>query len=75
MFREYIPCPFPYFPIPYGCFCGITINKPDKPPIDEFDATCLVHDECYDEGIVEGCSVFDEYVWNYDWEMKNGTVR
>jgi hypothetical protein len=44
MAARYINCPFPYFPIPYGCYCGITIVPPDHPPIDEYDASCMVHD-------------------------------
>ena len=52
---EYIPCSFPYFPIPYGCWCGITIPYPPahEEPIDQFDAKCKTHDICYEESLAE----------------------
>ena len=49
MAYEYLPC---LFPIPYGCWCGITIPFPaQNDPIDEYDALCKSHDYCYEEGI------------------------
>ncbi len=45
MAAAYIPCDFPYFPIPYGCFCGITITLPVHPPVDAFDESCMIHDQ------------------------------
>ena len=52
---EYIPCGFPYFPIPYGCWCGITLPYPPahEEPIDSFDAKCKTHDICYDQSQIE----------------------
>ena len=47
---SYIPCSFPYFPIPYGCWCGISVPFPPKhEPIDNFDEKCKVHDYCYED--------------------------
>ena len=48
---SYIPCSFPYFPIPYGCWCGITVPFPPNhdEPIDNFDEKCKVHDYCYED--------------------------
>jgi len=47
MTAAYVPCPFPYFPIPYGCYCGITITPPPQPPIDIFDQECKDHDQVF----------------------------
>jgi len=73
---EYIPCPFPYFPIPYGCWCGVTVPYPPahEEPIDSFDAKCKTHDICYDESLTQGCSLWDNYVWNYKWKIENGEI-
>ena len=52
MAAQYMPCPFPYFPIPYGCWCGITIPFPSgHDPIDTFDEKCKIHDYCYEDAI------------------------
>ena len=52
MAAQYMPCPFPYFPIPYGCWCGITIPWPARhDPIDTFDEKCKIHDYCYEDAI------------------------
>ena len=49
---QYMPCPSPYFPIPYGCWCGITIPFPARhDPIDTFDEKCKIHDYCYEDAI------------------------
>ena len=49
MAYAYLPC---YFPIPYGCWCGITIPFPaQNDPVDEYDALCKSHDFCYEDGI------------------------
>ena len=65
-----LDCPFPYFPIPYGCWCGLGPYQPNPHrPIDEFDAACKEHDLCYDEAVASGCDVFDEYFWNYSWSL------
>jgi hypothetical protein len=45
MTAAYVPCPIPYFPIPYGCYCGITITPPPQPPIDVYDQECKDHDQ------------------------------
>ena len=52
---EYIDCPFPYFPIPYGCWCGVTIPFPPEhdEPIDTFDSLCKTHDYCYEDALAE----------------------
>ena len=57
---SYIPCSFPYFPIPYGCWCGITVPFPPNhdEPIDNFDEKCKVHDYCYEDAIKE-VNIFD----------------
>ena len=47
MATKVIKCPLPVFPIPYGCWCGITLSKDPGDPIDDFDAACMVHDQCY----------------------------
>ncbi|XP_023342172.1 phospholipase A2 isoform X2 [Eurytemora carolleeae] len=76
MVAESIDCSFPYFPIPYGCWCGITIPYPPvhEEPVDEFDATCKVHDHCYDDAVEYGCDWLDEYVWSYDWDFDENNV-
>ena len=45
-------CGFPYFAIPYGCWCGINVAPiPEIPdPVDDFDAACRDHDACYEDG-------------------------
>ena len=49
MAYAYLPC---LFPIPYGCWCGITIPFPaQNDPIDEYDDLCKSHDFCYEDGI------------------------
>ena len=51
---HYIPCDFPVFPIPYGCWCGITVPFPAQhEPIDYFDEQCKIHDYCYEDAIKE----------------------
>lgn len=77
MVAEYIPCPFPYFPIPYGCWCGITIPFPPlhEEPVDVFDAQCKSHDYCYEEVNAEqGCNLLDNYFWSYEWHLIKGEV-
>jgi len=76
MVAESIDCPFPYFPIPYGCWCGITLPYPPahEEPIDEFDANCKVHDHCYDAAVETGCDWLDEYVWAYDWKWDGSEI-
>jgi hypothetical protein len=68
-----LPCDFP---IPYGCWCGITDPFPaEGDPIDNYDQHCKNHDYCYVEGIEQlGCTVLDEYVWLYDWDKVDGKV-
>ena len=70
------PCPFPYMPVPYGCYCGLTFGKPDYDPVDDFDELCKHHDECYEEVEQGGCkSAYDEYIAPYSWELNGSTVR
>eukprot|EP00093_Oithona_nana_P002043 02043.XXX_36226_37015_1 [CDS] Oithona nana genome sequencing. len=72
---SYIPCSFPYFPIPYGCWCGISVPFPPKhEPIDNFDEKCKVHDYCYEDAYPQGCDILDAYVWDYDWKIENNTI-
>ena len=76
MAATHIPCDFPYFPIPYGCWCGITLPWPSPyKPIDDLDVACKTHDWCYEDAVDSGCSIFDEYVFNYKWHDDNGEVR
>ena len=75
MAATHIPCDFPYFPIPYGCWCGITLPWPSPyKPIDDLDEACKSHDWCYEAAADEGCSIWDEYVFNYKWHDDNGEV-
>ena len=75
MAAEHIPCDFPYFPLPYGCWCGITYPFPSPwKPVDSFDATCKTHDFCYEDANSAGCGVMDDYVWNYKWHNLEGEV-
>jgi len=69
MAADHIPCDFPYFPIPYGCWCGITLPWPcPYKPVDDFDDLCKTHDYCYEEAEDSmGCSIWDEYLWLYKW--------
>ena len=56
---HYIPCDFPVFPIPYGCWCGITVPFPAKhEPIDIFDEQCKIHDYCYEDAL-NAVNIFD----------------
>eukprot|EP00088_Acartia_fossae_P003897 TRINITY_DN11674_c0_g1_i1.p1 TRINITY_DN11674_c0_g1~~TRINITY_DN11674_c0_g1_i1.p1 ORF type:complete len:150 (-),score=8.71 TRINITY_DN11674_c0_g1_i1:29-478(-) len=72
MVTQIIDCQFPYFPIPYGCWCGFTPNPPeDLPTVDGFDESCKEHDFCYDDAVANGCDWLDEYVWNYDWDLSD----
>ncbi len=67
MMWNVLPC---IFPIPYGCWCGITIPFPaPEDPIDEYDATCKTHDFCYEDGALLNCTSLDEYVWLYSWDL------
>ena len=73
-----IPCPPPYMPIPYGCYCGPTSGDPGVDPVDDFDGLCKKHDGCYAkvEEDVEGCKgIVDEYLAPYKWKKKDGKVR
>ena len=79
MVNKYMPCTIlgiGYFPIPYGCWCGITENWPPlSEPIDQFDAACKVHDYCYNNATKElGCTEFDRYGRFYNWHDEDGTV-
>merc|ERR1712212_520072 len=57
-----------FFPIPYGCWCGFTLDpEPDMPSIDAFDESCKIHDFCYDSAVTSGCDSYDEYLWPYEW--------
>merc|ERR1711973_369959 len=72
MVVDIIPCQFPYFPIPYGCWCGFTPNPPpDLPIVDGFDESCKIHDHCYDDAVANGCDWLDEYIWDYDWDLSS----
>ena len=78
MAADHIPCDFPYFPIPYGCWCGITLPWPcPYKPVDDFDDLCKTHDYCYEEAEDSmGCSIWDEYLWLYKWHNgEDGEVR
>ena len=75
MASKIIECPFPYFPIPYGCWCGLTPDGTTADPIDNFDTLCKKHDQCYDEGIKEGCNSLDEYLVPYKYTIKNKEVK
>ena len=67
-----LPC---WFPIPYGCWCGISIPfPPPEDPIDEFDSSCKRHDYCYEAGALLNCTSFDEYVWLYEWDLVDDKI-
>ena len=74
MGAEMIPCSYPWFPIPYGCFCGVELGPEDQfKPMDEFDEACRIHDHCYDDALkIPGCEGEKEYIHDYKWS-KNGT--
>ena len=56
------------FPTPYGCYCGTNIQGLDYgPPLDEFDAACLKHDNCYEDILAIGCSTDYYYIEGYNW--------
>jgi hypothetical protein len=66
-----LPC---MFPMPYGCWCGITIPFPaEGDPVDKFDQICKEHDYCYERG-PEECSFIDEYFWPYSWDLVDEKV-
>ena len=71
MATKVIKCPLPVFPIPYGCWCGITLSKDPGDPIDDFDAACMVHDHCYDrlEEDKKCSNNINEYTANYKWHV------
>ena len=69
MAKKIVPCPFPYMPVPYGCYCG-PLTETDSDPVDDFDELCKRHDECYTEAEQRGCkNAFDEYIAPYSWEL------
>ena len=76
MAKKVVPCPFPYMPVPYGCYCGITLGKPNSGPIDDFDELCKRHDKCYARVEQRGCrSTYDEYIAPYSWELIGNKVN
>ena len=40
----------------HGNYCGTGDNGPGLPPIDELDAVCMRHDQCYDEASRASCA-------------------
>ncbi len=77
MAAQRLPCPFPYLPLPYGCYCGITLNSPGVGPIDDIDALCQIHDNCYgkvEEDVAECKGAINEYLAPYEWELKQSEV-
>ena len=76
MAASHIPCDFPYFPIPYGCWCGITLPWPSPwKAVDDFDSSCKTHDYCYEDANALGCGVMDDYVYLYSWDDVDGEVQ
>jgi hypothetical protein len=69
-----LPCAFP---LPYGCWCGITIPfPPSGGPIDKWDEMCKVHDYCYVDGQKDiGCNFIDVFIWPYAWDYVDGKVN
>lgn len=75
MAATHIPCSYPYFPIPYGCWCGPTRPWPSPfKPIDEFDEICKSHDWCYQDAIETKCLYWEVYLLNYKWHDENGKI-
>lgn len=77
MLAKHVPCESPYFPIPYGCWCGITGNVTTPPkPVDDFDAMCMAHDNCYEKANDDhNCTAIDDYIKLYKWDYLDGQVR
>lgn len=78
MAEAIVPCPAPFMPVPYGCYCGITLTDPHRPPVDAFDGLCQRHDRCYGrvEKDIAGCKgAINEYLAPYNWNMEYGKVR
>ena len=72
MAKKIVPCPFPYMPVPYGCYCG-PMTKTNSDPVDDFDELCKRHDECYTEVEQQGCkNLYDEYIAPYSWKLIGG---
>jgi len=67
MASSLINCSFPYFSLPYGCWCGINAVSIHRipAPIDDFDSACRLHDICYDT--VKGDC--DWYLSAYSWQL------
>ena len=55
---------FPYFPLKYGCHCGLG-GVGDAQPVDEFDALCKTHDVCYASD--SDCDFFDLFIKPIEW--------
>lgn len=58
----------------YGCWCGV---GGEGTPVDEFDAVCKVHDECWDlhRNPGEICHEAQQGHWlGYRWEWTNNEV-
>ena len=77
MMAKITKCPFPYLPVPYGCWCGPTIPWPQtEDPIDKVDALCKTHDYCYEDAEINlGCDILDEYILPYKWTFYENKVQ
>ena len=78
MASRVLNCTFPYFAIPYGCWCGINVVSADAipEPVDDFDAACRDHDACYERVATKWAPHCDSTWTVYDWgtEMNNTKV-
>lgn len=68
-----LACGDDLFPLPYGCFCGPNLGSEveDVDPVDEFDAHCKEHDQCYQDVIDDpGCKHFNVYFSAYNFSER-----
>ena len=66
MVLHYSKCHF--IPPYYGCYCGMNLSSDmSRPPVDNYDAACQKHDQCYIKADHMGCSHY--YITSYNYWM------